>query len=194
MSTIVLDATEIEQAITDMASKLIANQQDAPWAVIGIKRGGEALAHRLAAHIEKLSGQIPPIGMVDITLYRDDGFGPHDWPVVGSSQIPFKIPQYTVILADDVLYTGRTVRAAFDAILDYGRPKAIRLAVLIDRGLRELPIAADVVGKIAATAADDHVDVTLGKVSNLTDIAIITKREGITRQSGSSRYISGSQK
>lgn len=176
MPTIVLDAKAIEQAIINMAEKIVSKNSDAPWAVVGIRRGGEALAHRLALHLERISGQKPPIGMVDITLYRDDGFGPHDWPVVGSSQITFAIPKHTIILTDDVLYTGRTVRAAFDAILDYGRPKAIRLAVLIDRGLRELPIVADVVGKIAATAPHEHVDVEMSAVYATSDVAIITTR------------------
>jgi pyrimidine operon attenuation protein / uracil phosphoribosyltransferase len=172
----ILDADAIERAISSMADALVGRKNDAPWAVVGIRRGGEALAHRLAACIERLTGQAPPVGTVDITLYRDDGFGPHDWPVVGTSRIGFDLPKHTVILVDDVLYTGRTVRAAVDAILDYGRPKAVRLAVLVDRGLRELPIAADATGQTIETRPDEHVTVRLGSASSAEDVALIEPR------------------
>ena len=173
MPTTILDSGGIEEAIAAMAKDIVAKKSDAPWAVVGIHRGGEPLARRLAAEIERLAGQKPPLGSVDITLYRDDGFGPHDWPTVGSSRIEFDIPKHTVILVDDVLFTGRTVRAAVDAILDYGRPKAVRLAVLIDRGLRELPIAPDFVGKVIATKPHQHVEVRLRDTHSPEDVAII---------------------
>ena len=172
-SRTILDAAGVEKAIAAMAATLAGHKGDAPLAIIGIRRGGEPLALRLANHLEKITGQKPPVGTVDITLYRDDGFGPHDWPSVGTSRIAFDLPKHTVVLVDDVLFTGRTVRAAVDAILDYGRPKAVRLAVLIDRGLRELPIAADAVGKVIETRPDEHVTVQLGKEPADSDSAMV---------------------
>ena len=172
MAKTILDAAAIAKAIESMASALCARKHDAPWAVVGIRRGGEPLARRLAGRMAELTGQRPPLGTIDITLYRDDGFGPHDWPVVGVSVIEFDLPAHTVVLVDDVLYTGRTVRAALDAILDYGRPKGVRLAVLVDRGLRELPIAADVVGKHIDTRPDEHVTVRLSDEGAPDDAAV----------------------
>jgi pyrimidine operon attenuation protein/uracil phosphoribosyltransferase len=179
--TVVLDAPAIEKAIAAMASTLAVRRSDAPWAVVGIRRGGEPLAKRLAVHLERLTGHRPPVGSVDITLYRDDGFGPHDWPTVGTSRIGFDIPQHTIVLVDDVLYTGRTVRAALDAILDYGRPKAVRLAVLVDRGLRELPIAGDAVGKIVETKQSEHVTVRLSDRASPEDQAFIEPKPSTSR-------------
>ncbi len=144
-----------------MASMLAQRRADEPLAIVGVRRGGELLARRLADLVGKKTGTPPPLGFIDITLYRDDGFGAREWPQVGVSELGFDIRRHTVVLVDDVLYTGRTVRAAIDAILDYGRPKAIRLAVLVDRGLRELPIAADVVGHTLATNPEEHVVVRL---------------------------------
>ena len=116
--------------------------------------------------------------MVDITLYRDDGFGPHDWPQIGVTRIDFRLKEHTVVLVDDVLFTGRTVRAALDAILDYGRPKAVRLAVLIDRGLRELPIRPDAVGLTMTTRPDQHVDVRLVAAGDATDAVVVHEKAG----------------
>jgi pyrimidine operon attenuation protein / uracil phosphoribosyltransferase len=159
----VMDRAAIAKAVEVMAARLVARTADEPLAIVGIRRGGEHLARRLAALVGKQLGHEPPLGFVDITLYRDDGFGPSDWPQVGVSQIGFDIAKHTVVLVDDVLYTGRTVRAAIDAILDYGRPKAIRLAVLVDRGLRELPVSADLVGETLSTKPDEHVVVRLSE-------------------------------
>jgi pyrimidine operon attenuation protein/uracil phosphoribosyltransferase len=182
VATIILDAAAVEQAVATMAETLAAKKGDAPLAVVGIRRGGEPLALRLATHLERLTGHKPPVGTVDITLYRDDGFGPHDFPVIGTSRIGFDIPKHTVVLVDDVLYTGRTVRAALDAILDYGRPKAVRLAVLVDRGLRELPVAADAVGKSVQTRADEHVTVKLASAASPEDVALI--EPAVSRKGG----------
>ena len=175
MSEILFDADGIEDALGRMAEALCGARADGPFAVVGIRTGGEFLAQRLAALIEKRREQKPPLGVVDVTLYRDDGFGPQEWPRVGVTHIPFRLKEYTVVLVDDVLYTGRTVRAALDAILDYGRPKAVRLAVLVDRGLRELPIGADVVGFTVATTAADHVDVRLRAAGNASDAVLVNK-------------------
>ena len=161
MTTVLYNADDIERALQSMADELLVTSEDASLAVVGIRRGGEHLATRLAGLLSERTGEDIPVGFVDITLYRDDGFGPNDWPVVGVTEIPFELRQHTVVLVDDVLYTGRTVRAAIDAIIDYGRPMAIRLAVLVDRGLRELPIRADWVGFNLQTTPEDHVDVHL---------------------------------
>ena len=169
-----MDAAAIDAAIERMADALLANRKDGPFAVVGIRRGGESLAVRLADILKSKTGGAPATGTVDITLYRDDGFGPNDFPAVGVTDIPFELKEHTVVLVDDVLYTGRTVRAAIDAILDYGRPKAVRLAVLVDRGLRELPIGADAVGLQIETTAGQHVDVRVNQVRSAEDEVRVT--------------------
>ena len=128
-------------------------------ALVGIRRGGVPLAAALARHIEELEGVRVPIGAVDIALYRDDASTALPKPQIGRSEIPFEVESHRIVLVDDVLYTGRTVRAALDALLDYGRPRKIELAVLIDRGGRELPIQPDFVVKAAEVAAIDRIDV-----------------------------------
>ena len=178
MTRTVLAATHIDQAIAEMARTIANRSQDGPWAVVGIRRGGEPLARRLADRLRELTGDEPPVGTVDITLYRDDGFGPNEWPSVGVTEIPFELKTYTVVLVDDVLYTGRTVRAALDAILDYGRPRAVRLAVLVDRGLRELPIGADAVGLRVETRPEEHVDVQLTETGAAADAVVVAARHG----------------
>lgn len=186
MTTLAMNAATIDAALDQMVEQIVAIKGDGPWAVVGIRRGGDHLARRVAKRLEAHAnggGTAIPIGVVDITLYRDDGFGPREWPEVGVTDIPFRLREHTVVLVDDVLYTGRTVRAALDAILDYGRPKAVRLAVLVDRGLRELPIAADAVGERLATRPDDHVDVRLTEGGAESDAVAVepaqtTKEEG----------------
>ena len=113
------------------------------------------------------------LGMVDITLYRDDGFGPNDWPDVGITEIPFRLREHTVVLVDDVLFTGRTVRSALGAILDYGRPRSVRLAVLVDRGHRELPIQSDFTGTVLETELNDRVEVMLTEAGAESDSIIV---------------------
>jgi pyrimidine operon attenuation protein/uracil phosphoribosyltransferase len=127
--------------------------------LVGIRTRGVPLAERIAAEIEALEGSKVPIGILDITLYRDDfsTIGPQ--PLVKETRLPGPIDDQTLVLCDDVLYTGRTIRSALDALIDYGRPLAVQLAVLVDRGGRELPIQADYVGKQVAAAADESVEV-----------------------------------
>jgi pyrimidine operon attenuation protein/uracil phosphoribosyltransferase len=173
MATLVMKAAEVEAALGTMAATLCRDPSDGPWAVVGIRRGGENLARRLAAHMRTHSGTEPPLGMVDITLYRDDGFGPHDWPIIGPTNIEFEMKRYTIVLVDDVLYTGRTVRAAIDAMLDYGRPRAMRLAVLVDRGLHELPIRGDAVGLTLETQPTEHVDVRVAPEPSAEDAVFV---------------------
>lgn len=128
-------------------------------ALVGIRTGGLLLAERLCALLGELEGTAPPLGAVDISLYRDDVFQGLPRPEIGPTELPFELSGVTVVLVDDVLYTGRTVRAALDALMDYGRPRAVRLAVLVDRGLRELPIGADHVGLQAETTPAEVVKV-----------------------------------
>ena len=126
---------------------------------MGIRRGGVPIAARLAQHIEELEGVRVPVGAVDIALYRDDASTALPKPQIGRSEIPFAVEGHRIVLVDDVLYTGRTVRAALDALLDYGRPQKIELAVLVERGGRELPIQPDFVVKVAEVGPSDRIDV-----------------------------------
>jgi pyrimidine operon attenuation protein/uracil phosphoribosyltransferase len=155
---VLMSSDEIERAIARMAHQII-EPQDAQTGLllIGIRRGGEALARRLAAKIGEIRGAAPALGFLNINLYRDDDVA----RALPESEIRETITGRTVVLVDDVLYTGRTVRAALDAVTDLGRPSAIRLAVLVDRGLRELPVQADFVGKTIPTGRREHVQVTL---------------------------------
>ncbi|MCE9572404.1 MAG: bifunctional pyr operon transcriptional regulator/uracil phosphoribosyltransferase PyrR [Deltaproteobacteria bacterium] len=131
-------------------------------ALVGIRTGGWHLARRLAALIAEAEGSAPLLGAVDIALYRDDVYD-RLAPAIGPTDLPFALDGVRIVLVDDVLYTGRTVRAALDALVDYGRPRAVRLAVLVDRGLRELPIQADVVGMTVSTEPTDRVSVTFSE-------------------------------
>ena len=161
----VLDAREMALILRRMAGQLIEqHRRPEGMLLLGIHTRGVQIAERLAAEIERMEGVRLPLGTIDITLYRDDLSTVAQQPLVKKSTIPGSVEGKTVVLCDDVLYTGRTVRAALDEISDYGRPRAVRLAVLIDRGHRELPIQADVVGKQLPTAASEHVEVGLSEV------------------------------
>ena len=146
---VILNANQIETALSDLTNR-IADQVSSKTdiAAIGIRSRGEILAKRLSQRLSSKLDKTVPYGTLDITLYRDDLNDPHgeDQPTVRSTVIPFDISEKIIILVDDVLYTGRSTRAAMDALIDFGRPKAIRLAVLVDRGHRELPIQADYIG------------------------------------------------
>ena len=156
----VLDAREMKRILRRMAGELLERHPDlADLRLVGIRTRGLPLAERLAQEIERMEGEKLPIGALDITFYRDDLSTIGARPVVKGSHLPFEIEDKVVVLCDDVLYTGRTVRAALDELADYGRPRAVRLAVLIDRGHRELPIQADLVGKSLPTARSEHVEV-----------------------------------
>ncbi|HEV7178238.1 MAG TPA: bifunctional pyr operon transcriptional regulator/uracil phosphoribosyltransferase PyrR [Candidatus Baltobacteraceae bacterium] len=156
---VLLASDEIARTISRLAHQIL-EPADAQGGVvlIGIRRGGEALAARLASDIERISGKAPAIGFLNINLYRDDRVT-HEMP---ESQIPVDINGRLVVVVDDVLYTGRTIRAALDAVTDLGRPAAIRLCVFIDRGLRELPIQPDYVGRFTPTSHRERVNVSLG--------------------------------
>ena len=161
---VILDAKQIEAALGDLTNR-IAEQVSAKVdiAVIGIRSRGEILARRLSQRLSSKLGKPVPYGTLDITLYRDDLNDPHSdaQPTVRSTVIPFDINEKIIILVDDVLYTGRSTRAAMDALIDFGRPKAIRLAVLVDRGHHEVPIQADYIGCKVDIAPGQSVEVNL---------------------------------
>jgi pyrimidine operon attenuation protein/uracil phosphoribosyltransferase len=157
---VLIDPESAARGIRRMAGQIVERAGGAQsLALIGIRRGGVPLAAKLAEHIAELEHVQVPVGAVDITLYRDDAASALPKPQIGRSEIPFEVEGRRIVLVDDVLYTGRTIRAALDAVLDYGRPKKIELAVLIDRGGRELPIQPDFVVRITDIPATDRVDV-----------------------------------
>ena len=150
----------------------------ASLALVGIRTGGAHLARRLAAELAKLRARAPDVGVLDITLYRDDVLLPgHRAPLLRGTDVPFDVEGRQVVLVDDVLFTGRTVRAGLDALLDIGRPAVVRLAVLIDRGLRELPIAADFTGRAVDTTPADHVEVRLVEEGAAVDEVVVGVRQ-----------------
>ena len=157
---VLIDPESAARGIRRMAGQIVERAGGAQsLALIGIRRGGVPLAAKLAEHIAELEHLQVPVGAVDIALYRDDAGSALPKPQIGRSEIPFEVEGRRIVLVDDVLYTGRTTRAALDALLDYGRPKKIELAVLIDRGGRELPIQPDFVVRITDVPATDRVDV-----------------------------------
>jgi pyrimidine operon attenuation protein/uracil phosphoribosyltransferase len=157
---LVMDAEEMRRAITRVAHEILEKNRGAEnLALVGILRRGAPLADRLADLIERIEGARVPVGRLDIALYRDDY--PERRPAVGRTEMPFDITGKSVVLVDEVMFTGRTVRAAITALIDLGRPANIQLAVLLDRGHRELPIRADYVGKNLPTSRTEHVDCRL---------------------------------
>lgn len=158
---VVMDEQAIDRALTRIAHEILeANKGCSGIALVGIVTRGAEFADRLAERIERIEGQSVPVGKVDISFYRDD-VATRLSPEVHRTDIPFDVEGKHIVLADDVLYTGRTIRAAMDAIMDYGRPHSIQLAVLVDRGHRELPIRADYVGKNVPTSHKERVKVSL---------------------------------
>jgi pyrimidine operon attenuation protein/uracil phosphoribosyltransferase len=156
----ILDAQQMRRVIRRMAGELLErNRGTGELMLVGILTRGVPLAEALAAEMERMEGKRVPIGHLDITLYRDDLSTIAPNPVVKATRFPVAPDGRVVVLCDDVLYTGRTVRAALDALVDYGRPRAVQLAVLIDRGHRDLPIQADVVGKTVPTSAEEVIKV-----------------------------------
>jgi pyrimidine operon attenuation protein / uracil phosphoribosyltransferase len=151
-------SAEIERIIARLAHQIVEpNDAEQGLVLLGVRRGGEALATRIAGEIARISGRAPSLGFLNINLYRDDRVT-HELP---ESQIPLDLSGRIVVVVDDVLYTGRTIRSALDAVTDLGRPSAIRLCVLVDRGLRELPIKPDYVGRLVPTTPRERVKVIL---------------------------------
>ncbi len=176
--TNLLDARGIKRTLTRLAHEILENVTDLNNVrIIGIRDRGDVLAERLADIIRNVEGVEIPIGFLDITFYRDDFRTKLSQPSVMSTEIPFEIEGGDIILVDDVLYTGRTIRAAMDAIMDYGRPDSIQLAVLVDRGHRELPIRPDFVGKNVPTAADEQVRVYVNEMDGEDAIYLYEREE-----------------
>ena len=171
---VVLDAPAIQRAITRIAHEIVERNKGVDGlGIVGIRSRGDFLAKRLQREIERLEGVEVPFGAMDITLYRDDLSRGADHALVQLTEIPWEVAGRTVLLVDDVLFTGRTVRAALDAIMDFGRPRAIQLAVLIDRGHRELPIRADFVGKNLPTQRTEDVEVQLAEAGAEDQVRIL---------------------
>lgn len=171
--TVIMDEQAIRRGLIRIAHEIIENNKGIKDLIlVGIRTRGVPLAERLAAEIKRIEGVELPVGILDITLYRDDLSTLSYQPIVHETQIPIDISGKTIVLIDDVLYTGRTVRAALDAIIDIGRPKVIQLAVLVDRGHRELPIRADYVGKNVPTSSKEVVGVQLMPVDEADKVVI----------------------
>jgi len=174
----VMDAEAIDRALTRIAHEILeANKGCAELALVGIMTRGSDVAGRLAQRIARIEGAEVPVGSLDISFYRDD-VATRLNPEVHTTDIPFDVEGRTVVLVDDVLYTGRTIRAAMDAIMDYGRPAAVQLAVLVDRGHRELPIRADFVGKNVPTARKERVKVLMAEEDGRDAVVIWQDDEG----------------
>ncbi len=158
----ILSKEDIKRAITRISHEILErNTEPEDIDIVGIRTRGYVLAERIASIIENIDGVKPPVGALDITLYRDDLSDVSEQPVIHNTEIDFDIESKNLILVDDVLYTGRTIRSALDALIDFGRPTTIQLAILVDRGHRELPIRADYVGKNLPTAKKEAVQVML---------------------------------
>jgi len=175
---VVLDASRMARALARIAHEILErNSPIEEVALVGIRTRGVPLARRIAKSLKEISGHDVPCGALDITLYRDDlsGNTPGDrpQPVIHKTEIDFSVDGKLVVLVDDVLYTGRTIRAALDALIDFGRPRAIQLVVLVDRGHRELPIKADFVGKNIPTSSSQVVQVHLTEVDGRDEVEVL---------------------
>ena len=169
----IMTGDEIRRAIVRISHEIVEKQAGAQGlALVGIQRRGVPLARRIADAIEEHEKVRLPVGALDITFYRDDLSLVAQQPIVKGTDLPFDLNGATVVLVDDVLYTGRTIRAAMDALIDFGRPRAIRLSVLIDRGHRELPIRADHVGKNVPTSREEIVHVHVAEIDGDDEVTI----------------------
>lgn len=169
----ILDTKGIHRVLIRIAHEILEkNRGIEGLALVGIRTGGVFLAHRIAGIISDIEKAEVPVGIVDVTLYRDDlNIGTHQ-PVLRGTEIPFNVNGEKIVIVDDVLYTGRTVRAAIDAVMEFGRPRMIQLAVLIDRGHRELPIRADYVGKNVSTSRKELVNVSLVEKDGVDEVTV----------------------
>lgn len=174
----IMDKNGLERTLTRMAHEILEkNKGTEDLVIVGVRTRGAVLAERLAVLIEGIDGYKTPVGVLDITLYRDDLSSIAQQPVVHKTEIDFDIQDKKVILVDDVLYTGRTIRAALDEIVDFGRPLFIQLAVLLDRGHRELPIRADYVGKNIPTSLKETVEVRLEETDGVDEVVVMENME-----------------
>lgn len=175
--TVLMDEQGMFRALVRISHEIVEKNKGVENIVlVGIRSRGVPLAERVADAIENIEGTRPPVGVLDITLYRDDLSTLSYQPIVRPTEMPVDIDQKIIVLVDDVLYTGRTIRAALDAVMDMGRPKAIQLAVLVDRGHRELPIRADYVGKNVPTSSKESVGVMVAEVDNEDKVVIRGER------------------
>jgi pyrimidine operon attenuation protein/uracil phosphoribosyltransferase len=171
----IMDKNGLERTLKRMAHEILEkNKGTQDLVIVGIRTRGAYLAERLAGLIANIDGNKPPVGVLDITLYRDDLSSIAQQPVVHKTEIDFDIQDKKVILVDDVLYTGRTIRAALDELIDFGRPLFIQLAVLIDRGHRELPIRADYVGKNIPTSIKETIEVRLEESESKDEVVVMS--------------------
>jgi pyrimidine operon attenuation protein / uracil phosphoribosyltransferase len=179
-TTVVLDRDDIRRTLVRIAHEIVEKNPDGSVALVGIHRRGAHLARRLQPLTSELLDSPVPLGSVDIAFYRDDlnshagggRAGVPEFPVVHSTELDFSVDARTIVIVDDVLYTGRTVRAAIDAVFDYGRPAKIQLAALVDRGHRELPIRPDYVGKNIPTSQEQRVNVRVQEVDGVDEVTI----------------------
>ena len=176
---LVMDASEVARALTRIAHEILErNKGTQEISLVGIRTGGVHLAHRLARRIQEIERMQVPIGELDITLYRDDLAIRKDQPVLRKTSIPFNVSDLKVILVDDVLFTGRTIRAAMDGLIDLGRPAEIQLAVLVDRGHRQLPIKANYIGKNIPTSREEIVQVFLEEEGEEDRVVLLNNSSG----------------
>ncbi len=175
---VVLDADDIRRTLVRIAHEIVERNPEQRVALVGIHRRGAHLATRLHRLVCDLLDSEIPLGDIDIAFYRDD-LATREAPVVGSSQLPFRLEDYTVVLVDDVLYTGRTVRAAIEALFAYGRPARVQLAVLADRGHRELPLRPDYVGKNLPTSRGERVNVRVAELDGVDEVTIAALQEAL---------------
>ncbi|CAN5600687.1 bifunctional pyr operon transcriptional regulator/uracil phosphoribosyltransferase PyrR [soil metagenome] len=172
----IMTADEVRRALVRISHEVVEKHGGVDGlALVGVQRRGVPLASRIADAIASHEGARPPVGALDITFHRDDLSTLHRQPVLKGTDLPFELSTMAILIVDDVLYTGRTVRAAMDALMDHGRPRAVRLAVLIDRGHRELPIRADHVGKNVPTAREEIIRVHLSEIDGPTDEVVIER-------------------
>ena len=175
-----MSASEIDRTLVRLAYEVLEKTKDLSLlAFIGIRRRGVPLAQRLARKIETLENLKIPVGILDINLYRDDLTTVDIKPVVSSTEIPFSVQGKDIILMDDVLYTGRTVRAALDALFDHGRPACVQLLVLIDRGHRELPVEARFVGRTVQTTDDEIVEVKFQEIDQMEKVLLVERAAAV---------------
>ena len=175
---VVLDQDDVRRTLVRIAHEIVEKHADRPVALVGIHRRGAHIATRLHQLVCDLLEVDVPLGTLDIAFYRDDVATRPD-PAVHSSDLPFRLDDYSVVLIDDVLYTGRTARAGIEALFAYGRPARVQLAVLADRGHRELPIRPDYVGKNLPTARSERVNVRVREVDGVDEVAIVTFEEAL---------------
>ncbi|MGH7573121.1 MAG: bifunctional pyr operon transcriptional regulator/uracil phosphoribosyltransferase PyrR [Gemmatimonadota bacterium] len=178
VGTVIMDAQAIDRALARIAHEIVEETGGADdLAIVGIQRRGAQLAERIVDEIERTEGRAPARGVMDITLYRDDLQTIADQAIVQKTEMPFKVEGKTIVLVDDVLYTGRTIRAALNEIMDFGRPRRVLLAVLVDRGHREIPIRAEFVGKNVPTSRSQQIKVKVEELDGVREVELVEREE-----------------